>query len=168
MLSSKLAKRLVWMIFFIPVMLSAQHSNELYNNGAIISIQSGATVNVRGDMHMIGGTLTNAGTITVEGNLYSNTSFQQRGAGTVRIENANVNTGERQFISGSYAVRGGQAAIGVDDGSFYNLELNNDQGFVYLVGAGNVADVRNSVDFKPALIRNTIVTHDIGMTGVIF
>lgn len=152
-------------LFFIGQVF-AQHNNELFSDGALIHIESGAEVYVRGDMHMVGSstTLENDGLIQVEGNLYSNTNFQQRGTGTVRIYNENVNTGAAQFISGSYAVRGGQAQIGVDDGSFYNLELANDQGIVYLIGTGNIADVRNSVDFAPAAASasvNRIITHDI-------
>ena len=93
------------------------------------------------------------------------------------MENSDVNTAERQFISGSYAVRGDQSQIGVNDGSFYNLELNNSQGFVYLVRsamAGNtalVADVRNSVNFDPQALgigsATSIVTHDVGLSGPI-
>jgi hypothetical protein len=33
-------------------------------------------------------------------------------------------------------VRGGQSQIGVNDGSFYNLELANDQGIVYFLQQG--------------------------------
>ena len=94
--------------------------------------------------------------------MYSDNLFQQRGGGTTRLINDDVNSGEMQFISGSYAVRGGQAAIGVNDGSFYNLELSNDQGVVWLNGTGNVADVRNNVDFNGpgAATVNRIITHD--------
>ncbi len=140
-----------------------QHNNEFFSDGALIHIQAGAEVYVRGDFHSEGGTIDNDGFIQVEGNLYSNSTMQQRGTGTVRLHNENVNIGDTQFISGSFAVRGGQSQIGVDDGSFYNLELANDQGIVYLVGTGNVADVRNSVDFDPATAApsNRIITHDI-------
>ncbi len=149
-------------------LLGAQHNSELYLNGASVYTSASAVVEVRGDVHAMSGTFTHNGSMRVQGNMYSGNTFQQRGSGTVRLQNANVNTGERQFIQGSFAVRGGQSQIGVDDGSFYNLELANDQGIVYLVGSGNVADVRNSVDFQPAGgVVNRIVTHDIGMTGAI-
>jgi hypothetical protein len=149
-------------------LLSAQHNSELYLNGASFFTSASAVLEVRGDVHAMSGTYTHNGSMRVQGNMYSSNSFQQRGSGTVRIENADVNTGERQFIQGSFAVRGGQSQIGVNDGSFYNLELANDQGIVYLVGSGNVADARNSVDFQPTGgVVNRIVTHDIGMTGTI-
>jgi len=149
-------------------LLGAQHNSELYLNGASVYTSASAVVEVRGDVHAMSGTFTHNGSMRVQGNMYSSNSFQQRGTGTVRLQNANVNTGERQFIQGSFAVRGGQSQIGVDDGSFYNLELANDQGIVYLVGSGNVADVRNSVNFQPAGgVINRIVTNDIGMTGAI-
>jgi type IX secretion system substrate protein len=162
---------------------NAQHDNEWYNNGDSVYIQPGSLLCIQGDMYNNGfarpAWLINNGFIEVQGNLYSNTLFQQRGVGTLRMNNRQVNLNERQFIQGSYAVRGGQAKIGVDDGSFYNLELNNSTGYVHLTGYGNVADVRNSVNFKggakwvdnnlmnagPAL--NTLVTHDIGATGTI-
>ena len=152
--------------------LQAQHAGEFANMGAVFKVETGAIVSVHGDVHNIGGTLNNDGLIEVQGNLYGDNTFQQRGIGTIRLENNDVNIGERQFISGSYAVRGGQAAIGVDDGSFYNLELANTADYVYLVGAGNIADVRNTVDFLPggasgAPNRNSIITHDVGMTGAI-
>lgn len=149
--------------------LHAQHNNELYNDGALIHVQAGAEVHVWGDVHMreATGNLQNNGLIKVQGHSYSDNLFQQSGTGTYRVENSNVNIGERQFIQGSYAVRGGQAQIGVNDGSFYNLELANDQGIVYLVGTGNIADVRNSVDYNVGTVHNRIVTHDIGATGAI-
>jgi len=152
---------------FLP--LFAQHNNEFYNDGALVHVQAGAEVHVWGDVHMLKttGTLHNDGLIKMQGNAYSDNLFEQRGSGTYRVENSNVNIGERQFISGSYAVRGGQAQIGVDDGSFYNLELGNDQGIVYLVGTGNIADVRNSVDFIINAVPNRILTHDVGTTGAI-
>ena len=160
-----------FVIALCSIVANCQHSHELYNNGAIIRVTAGAEVHVVGDVHMIGGTLTNDGLIKTHGNSYSNNTFQQRGTGTYRIENAAVNTGERQFISGSFAVRGGQAQTGVDDGSFYNLELNNDQGVVYLVGTGDVADVRGSVNFDAAGLginnATSIITHDVGLTGAI-
>lgn len=162
-------------VLFLTTAIStqAQHNNELFNDGALITVQPGAEVHVLGDVHMQGSTATldNNGLIKVQGNLSSDALFQQRGTGTVLMENSDVNTGERQFISGSYAVRGGIAQIGVDDGSFYNLELNNSQGMVYLVNTGNanVADVRNSVNFDPRNLgpaqATSIVTHDIGLTG---
>lgn len=145
----------------------AQHNNEFYNNGALVHVQAGAEIHVRGDVHMYGvsGLLENYGLITTQGNSYSDNLFQQRGTGTYKIHNPDVNIGERQFIQGSYAVRGGQASIGVNDGSFYRLDLANDQGIVYLVGTGNIADVRNAADFITTGIQNRIVTHNIGLVG---
>ncbi len=147
--------------------LQAQHDYELNNQGALITIQANADVYVWGDVYMEGATATldNDGFLEVQGNMFSDNLFQQRGTGTVRLENNDVNTNDRQFIEGSYAVRGGQAQIGTNDGSFYDLELANTQGVVHLVGGGNVADVRNSVDFNPVLASGTppvnrIVTHD--------
>lgn len=162
-------KKLYFLSLSLLVLASqvfAQHNNELYSDGALIHVEPGAEVYVRGDVHLVGTstTLENNGLIQVEGNMYSNNTFQQRGTGTVRLYNENVNTGAPQFLDGSFAVRGGQAQIGVDDGSFYNLELANDQGIVYLIGTGNVADVQNSVDFAPAAASasvNKIITHDI-------
>ena len=149
--------------------LYAQHNNEFYNDGALVHVQAGAEVHVWGDVHMMQATgdLENYGLIKVQGNSYSDNLFQQSGTGTYRVENTDVNIGERQFISGSYAVRGGQAMTGVDDGSFYTLELANDQGIVYLSGTGNIADVRNDVNFFAGAVQNRIVTDDIGMTGAI-
>jgi len=147
--------------------LYAQHNNELYNDGALIHVQAGAEVHVWGDVHMreATGDLQNNGLIKVQGHSFSDALFQQSGTGTYRVENSDVNVGERQFISGSYAVRGGTGQIGVNDGSFYNLELANDQGIVYLVGTGNIADVRNSVDFNAGTTYNRLITHDVGVTG---
>jgi hypothetical protein len=144
--------------------LSAQHSNEFFNRGAAVTIQAGGEVYIQGDMHHIGatGSINNNGLIELQGNAYSDNLFQQRGTGTTRIYNRTVNLAETQTIQGSYAVRGGQAQIGVNDGSFYNLELANRMGAVYLDGVGFVADVRNSVNFDPAANpspANYIITH---------
>jgi hypothetical protein len=147
----------------------AQHNNEFYNNGALVHVKAGAEIHVRGDFHMYRATgdLENNGLIKAQGNTYSDNLFQQSGTGIYRVENSDVNVGERQFIEGSYAVRGGQAATGVNDGSFYDLQLANDQGIVYLVGGGNVADVRNSVDYDVGAVKNRILTHDVGMLGAV-
>lgn len=147
----------------------SQHNNEFYNDGALVHVQAGAEVHVWGDVHMYqaSGDLENYGLIKMQGNAYSDNLFQQRGTGTFRVENSDVNVGERQFISGSYAVRGGQAQTGVNDGSFYNLELANSQGIVYLVGTGYIADVRNTVDYWAGTTQNRIYTHNIGLTGAI-
>lgn len=149
---------------FWGVSASAQHNNEFYNNGALVTVQAGAEVYVMGDVHnyMASGTLNNNGFIEVQGNMHSDALFQQRGTGTTRLINNDVNMGQTQFISGSYAVRGGQATTGINDGSFYNLELANDQGIVWLNGAGNIADVRNNVDFNGpgAPTINRIITHN--------
>ena len=163
--------------FFAVTAVFSQHNNEFYNDGALVYIQPGAEVHVWGDVHMaqLTGDLQNNGLLKVQGNMYSDGLFRQRGTGTTRIENSDVNIGERQFISGSYAVRSvfstakGTAA----DGSFYNLELVNDLGMVYLVntigGAFDkyVADVRNSVHYNFGSQMNRLITSDIGMTGAI-
>ena len=161
--------------FFFSFYSVAQHDNELYNDGALIHIQPGAEVHVWGDVHNYQetGDLQNNGLLKVQGNMYSDDLFRQQGTGTTRIENSDVNVGERQFISGSYAVRStGSSAKGTAaDGSFYNLELVNDQGIVYLVNTVGgtydkyVADVRNSVHYNLGVQMNRIVTADIGMTG---
>ena len=166
---------LILISFFCSFYSVAQHDNELYNDGALIHIQPGAEVHVWGDVHNYQetGDLQNNGLLKVQGNMYSDDLFRQQGTGTTRIENSDVNVGERQFISGSYAVRStGSSAKGTAaDGSFYNLELVNDQGIVYLVNTVGgtydkyVADVRNSVHYNLGVQMNRIVTADIGMTG---
>lgn len=143
----------------------AQHNYELYNNGAVLYTASSSDMYVLGDVHMAGASdWQHNGFIEVQGNMYSSNTFTQKGTGTVRLHNRTVNTAQSQFIQGSYAVRGGQSQIGTaNDGSFYNLELANSQGIVWLSGTGNVADVRNSVDFDPSSLTtptNRIITHD--------
>ena len=159
---------IVFILFLSFTSVQAQHNNELYNNGATIFISAGDSFSVHGDVHLNGGTFTNNGLMEVQGNLYSDATFQQRGLGTVRLENNDVNIADTQFVSGSFVVRGGQSQIGVNDGSFYNLELANTQGIVYLLGTGNVADVRNQVDFAPVSASgsppvNRIITHNLGL-----
>jgi len=157
------------LLLFLSTVCFSQHNNEFYNDGALVHVQAGAEVHVWGDVHMVGATgqLQNNGLVKTQGNSYSDNLFQQSGTGTYLIENSDVNIGERQFIEGSYAVRGGTAQIGVDDGSFYDLELANDQSIVYLVGTGNVADVRHSLDYLAGATTNRIITHDIGLSGAI-
>lgn len=148
--------------------VSAQHNNEFYNKGSLVHIQAGAEVHVLGDVHNYEatGNLTNNGLLLVQGDMYSDNLFQQRGNGTTRLINNLVNAGQTQRISGSYAVRGGQAQTAVNDGSFFNLELSNDQGIVWLEtsplagSTPNVADVRNAVDFSGvgAPVVNRIIT----------
>lgn len=144
-----------------------QHNYELNNRGALLRVDANADLYIWGDFHNSGSgaTLNHDGFIEVQGHMISDNQVQQRGQGTVRLENNDVNVTDQQFIQGSYAVRGGTGQIGVDDGSFYNLELANTQGIVYLLGGGNVADVRNQVDFQPAGASGTpplnrIITHD--------
>ncbi len=142
----------------------AQNNNEFYNAGAAVYIQAGADVYVMGDVHnyQATGLLSHFGFLEIQGDALSDNLFQQRGTGTTRFINNDVNVGQTQYISGSYAVRGGQANLGVNDGSFYNLELANDQGYIWLNGTGNIADVRGSVDFNAigAPVVNRIITHN--------
>jgi hypothetical protein len=158
-------KQLAPLLFFFLSAggMTAQHSNEFYNDGALVMVQAGAEVYIQGDMHHFGATglLNNNGLIEMQGNAYSDALFQQRGTGTLLVFNRTVNLLETQFIQGSYAVRGGQAQIGVNDGSFFNLDLANRQGVVYLNGSGFVADVRNRVNFNAnaATPVNYIVSH---------
>ena len=153
---------------FLSSICFSQHNNELYNNGALIHIQAGAEVHVLGDVHMRGATATleNNGLLKADGDLYGDNLFQQRGTGTTRLQNNLVNIGQNQKISGSFAVRGtGSTNLGVNDGSFYNLELGNGIGIVWLETnaiAGStayVADVRGSVNFNYAGSSNRIITH---------
>lgn len=158
-------KLIYFLLFtFLTHAIFSQHNNEFYNDGALVTIQAGAEVYVMGDMHnyQATGLLRNDGDLEIQGYALSDNLFQQRGTGTTLFINNDVNVGQTQYISGSYAVRGGQAAVGVDDGSFYNLELANDQGIVWLNGTGSIADVRNTVDFNGpgAPIVNRIITHD--------
>jgi hypothetical protein len=155
---------LVFVFTLFAHAILAQHNNEFYNDGAEVTIQAGAEVYVMGDFHnyQTSGLLRNDGFIEIQGHALSDNLFEQRGTGTTLFINNDVNAGQTQFISGSYAVRGGQAAIGVNDGSFYNLQLANDQGIVWLNGTGNIADVRNTVDFNGpgAPVVNRIITDD--------
>ena len=147
----------------LPLIASqAQHNFEWYSNGGDVFIAAGAQVEIRGDVHHMGNSfLTHNGNMRVQGNMYSSNNFQQRGTGLVRLQNANVNTTETQFIQGSYAVRGGQSQIGVNDGSFARLELANSLGIVWLNGTGPVADVRLGLDFEPVPnLTNRIITAD--------
>lgn len=158
-------------IFFLSVSFCgflnsviAQHSNEWYSNGALVYISATAEVHVLGDLHMMSTTTwENYGLMQVHGNLYASNTMQQRGTGTTRIMNSLVNVGEVQTIynTNGYAVRSvGSSNLGINDGSFYNLELGNSLGRVYLSGGGNVADVRNSVDFNYMGTVNRILTYD--------
>ena len=148
---------LMCFITLVNKVVFAQHNFELFNNGALIHLQAGAEVHVLGDVHMRGvtGRIENNGLLVVQGHLYGDNLFQQRGTGTTRLRNNLVNTTESQMITGSFAIRGtSQSQIGVNDGSFYNLELSNSTGIVWLEPnaiAGStpyVADVRNAVDFS--------------------
>ena len=146
-----------------PFLISAQHNNEFYNKGELVTVQAGAEVYIQGDMHHYNAAsnFNNNGLVEVQGHAYGDNAFQQRGTGIVRMFNRSVNTTETQKISGSYAVRGGQNQIGVNDGSFYDLQLANRQGIVHLEGNGFVADVRNTVDFMPTIAGQTIPTNRI-------
>lgn len=135
----------------------SQHLNDAlwYNNGANVTIQSGTLVTIQGDMtnrenSQPGTHLNHNGFLWIQGNLYGDNLFQQRGTGTIRLQNENVYTGEYQFISGGYAVRGGQSSIGVNDGSIFTLECANRTGHIYI--SNRDADVRNAVDFNPPAV----------------
>lgn len=133
----------------------AQHSNELYVNGALLYTSSTSEMYVLGDVHVVSTSeFQHNGLLEVQGNMYGSNTMRQTGTGTVRLHNRTVNIGEVQTIysTDGFAVRGGYATIGSWlDGSFYNLELANDQGTVYLSGSSYGADVRNSVNFNPGL-----------------
>ncbi|MEI9954782.1 MAG: hypothetical protein WDM90_00360 [Ferruginibacter sp.] len=91
--------------------------------------------------------LTNNGFIWVQGNIYGDNAFKQAGTGTLRLQNktalyaAPYASETYQVIQGGYRVNGGKAKIAdTDDGSFYNLELDNQGGQVFVK---TNTDVRN-------------------------
>lgn len=155
---------------------SQSHSNDAlwYNNGAEVTLTSDALLTVQGDFTTNGagqsGThLTNNGFVWVQGNVYGDANFKQAGTGTLRLQNktslyaAPYANDAYQVISGGYAVKGGQAAIGAaNDGSFFALELDNSNGVVYIK---NDVDVRGSVNFKPA--SKTVAGQAIAPNGVV-
>lgn len=139
------------------------HSNDnlSYNNGALLTVQSGCLITVQGDFTTNGnaqaGThLDNNGFIWIQGNMYGDNAFKHTGTGIVRLQNktalytAPYATEAYQVIQGGYRVNGGSAAIaGTDDGSFATLELDNSNGQVF---TKTNTDVRTKVDFKPAAV----------------
>lgn len=162
------------------------HSNDnlWYNNGAEAYIGAGCLVTVQGDMtnNQAGVTgithINNNGFVWLQGNAYGDNAVKQTGTGTLRLQNktglyvAPYATENYQVIQGGYRVNGGQSAIAAsDDGSIYNLELDNQNGLVFIK---NNTDVRGSVDFKPVSVTvdgvtiapngstNRILTYDPG------
>jgi hypothetical protein len=148
------------------------HTNDnlWYNNGAAVTIQAGALLTVQGDVTnnqagVTGNTqLDNNGFVWVFGNMYGDKAFKQTGTGTLRLQNqttlysAPYTSEPYQVIQGGYRVNGGQSVIATDnDGSFYNLELDNSSGQVFIV---DTTDVRNTIDFKPVAVTidNNIIT----------
>lgn len=163
------------LLLMLPLHISivhaqSQHNFEFYNNNCLVTVTNGAELHVLGDAHMRGSSamMENNGYIKIQGDFYADNLFQQRGVGTVRFENNLVNQSESQKISGSAAVRSvSSSSIGVNDGSFFNLELANSTGIVWLETnaiAGStkyVADVRNSVNFLAnGSVVNRIITHN--------
>lgn len=139
----------------------AQHNYEFYVDSVELFVASGAEIHVNGDVHLMGtSTFTNNGLVRTQGNTFGSIDMQQRGTGTYRIENSTINTGEWQSLNGRLNVRGGQAQIGVDDGSFYDLELANDMGVVQVTGNSHT-DVRNTVDFYAGSVHTRIVTANV-------
>jgi hypothetical protein len=152
------------------------HANDnlFYNNGANVTVQTDALVTIQGDMttNQAGVTgithLDNNGFIWTQGNLYGDNAFKQTGTGTLRMQNktalytAPYETEAYQVIQGGYRVNGGQSAIAAtDDGSFYDLELDNQAGLVFIKAN---TDVRDAVDFKPASVTadgNTIAPNGV-------
>jgi hypothetical protein len=162
------------------------HTNDYlwYNHGAAVTVQSNALVTIQGDMtnNQAGVTgithLDNSGFIWLQGNAYGDNAFKQAGTGTLRVQNktslyaAPYAAENYQVIQGGYRVNGGQTAVGgTDDGSFYDLELDNQNGLVFVK---TNTDVRNSVNFSPAAVSadgatiapngtvNRILTYDPG------
>lgn len=153
------------------------HTNDnlWYNNGAAVTIQAGTLVTIQGDItnNQAGQTgithLDNNGFIWVQGNLYGDNAFKQTGTGTLRLQNktalytAPYASENYQVIQGGYRVNGGQATIaGTDDGSFYNLELDNQNGLTFIK---TNTDVRNNVNFAPASV--TVDGNTIAPNGTI-
>jgi len=162
------------------------HANDnlWYNNGAQVYVGSNCLVTIQGDVtnNQAGSIatplLTNNGFMWVQGNMYGDSAFAQSGNGAIRLQNktllytAPYASENYQVIQGGYAVHGNQNAIGTAaDGSFYDLQLDNQNGLVF---TKSNTDVRNSVDFKPASvtvdgitiapngITNRILTYDPG------
>src|SRR6218665_3290758 len=76
--------------------LKAQaHVNDhlFFNNGAEVNVQSGCLITVQGDVTINGNGqsgfthLTHNGMLWVQGNVYGDNAFSQKGEGTLRLQN---------------------------------------------------------------------------------
>ncbi len=137
--------------------LSAQHSNELYNKGADITVKAGETIYVMGDVHLDGGDLGNSGTIEVQGDFYNdNATSTQSGTGVVIFKNDDVNLGQVQQIRGSADLTG--------SASFYDVDLDNRAAAPMVELNGVNAGVSNTLEFVSASHRLRTAVSD-GVNG---
>jgi hypothetical protein len=122
---------------------SAQHANELYNKGAVITVQAGAEIHVLGDVHQDGGEMANTGLIKLDGHWYNdNAASTQSGTGLVKFQNDKTNATEDQQIRGIADVTVANA--------FYDVDLNNTgtNQLVYLNAVN--AEMKNTLEFVAA------------------
>ncbi len=102
-------KKIFFSILFLPCIL---HAQVLYNNGGILAIKTGCTVQVKGSAQFqSSSTLINDGTLAVTGNIINNVVMPSANSGTLLI-----NGSIAQTLSGT--------------GSFFtkNMNVNNPNG----------------------------------------
>ena len=87
-------------IFLLFLMLSVSLSAQFVNNGATVTIQSGATLRVETDFINTSGTVTNNGTLEVQNNFTNSGTFTSASGSTVKFigtANSNVTSGGATF-----------------------------------------------------------------------
>jgi hypothetical protein len=97
---------------FLAVSLSSVAQNELYIDGAVITIQNGALVYVDGDI-----TITNSGTVTNEGDIHLTGNWTNNVSGGLTYSGGSTNT--IHFVGSGTQVIGGSQST-----TFNNLTLN--------------------------------------------
>lgn len=142
----------------------AQDNTFYMDDNSGVTIQSGATVHIEGDFHIdTGADLDNAGTIELQGDWRYESVSVDITLGPNNPEEQGLVVFQNNYPGNPHNVGNPQAIHALADmqfnGSFYDIDINNDADMVYLDG-GSI-NVRNTLEFKDAndIFRTDATSH---------
>lgn len=167
-------------IFLLFLLVSVSLSAQFVNNGATVTIQSGATLRVETDFINTSGTVTNNGTLEVQNNFTNSGTFTSASGSTVKFigtANSNVTSGGATFQNVSMEKTNQNITLMSPMAVAGTLTFTNDNNKVILgtnnltINAGGsiasadeneyvVAD--NTGQLIKGLTANGTITHEIG------
>jgi len=154
---------LVSITISLSALSNTAYSQSLYNNGAAISIKSGGTLTVTGDMiNTASASIENSGTVSVAGNSTNNGTFTSLASGTFHLTGNTT-----QFLSGSTALNAKDVIVNNAAGIILTTPLNIDGAITFTNGIITATNPAAPVSFSSNSSVNGVPTDASHINGYV-